>query len=186
MSSVNDQDGISQITRVLQIIVVALVAGLVMFLGVVVVMRQASPPKPQGGIAPPSPILAYLAYAIAAGGLAASILVPKLITDSQRRSIARGTWKPQQTSQGAWLNPFGDAMRLASVYQNQKIIGAALNEGPAFFALIVYLLSGETIVLLVTLGLIAGVAARFPTQSGVERWIEVQLERLNLERQFGE
>jgi hypothetical protein len=71
------------------------------------------------------------------------------------------------------------------VYQTSLIIGAALNEGPAFFALIAYMVEGLPAILGVAAFLILGVAARFPTRARLEQWIDAQKELLIQEQQAG-
>ena len=81
---------------------------------------------------------------------------------------------PAQRPEAVGTAPSG----LCGVYLNQLIIGAAINEGAAFFAGVAYLLERNPIALAVALVLIAGVIARFPTANRVERWIEQQQEKL--------
>jgi hypothetical protein len=71
---------------------------------------------------------------------------------------------------------------LAVVYQTQLIIGAAIDEGAAFFAGIAYLIGKNSIALGAAILLLAGLLARFPTRERVARWIEHQREKLILER----
>ncbi len=69
------------------------------------------------------------------------------------------------------------------VYQTQLIIASALNEGPAFFAGVAYLIGKDTIALGVGVLLIAVLASRFPTRDRVARWIDEQQEKLILDKQ---
>ena len=76
-----------------------------------------------------------------------------------------------------------DTGRLAVVYSTQLIVGAALNEGAAFFAGVAYLIGKDPIALGVGLFLVGVLIARFPTTDRVARWIARQEEMLLVERQ---
>ena len=128
------------------------------------------------------PIITYMAVAFAAISLPLSTIVPLVVTNQQRRAIAAG-----KSTGGAGSAP-GDGDRsaasptpmtgLPAAYLTQLIIGAAINEGAAFFALVAYLIEKNPIALAVAVVLIAGVATRFPTPGRVERWLEQQEEKL--------
>jgi len=76
-----------------------------------------------------------------------------------------------------------DVGKLALIYQNQLIVGAALNEGVTFFALIAYMIEGQPVILGLVVLLILGLAARFPTLGRVMGWIESQQDLLLQDRQ---
>ncbi len=69
-------------------------------------------------------------------------------------------------------------MTPAIAFQTSAIIGAALNEGPAFLAGVAYLIEQNPIALGVMLVLVAAMFVRIPTRDSVERWIEQQEEKL--------
>jgi hypothetical protein len=172
-------------------VVATLVGGLVFFLAIVLYLnaQPRGPARGQQAIgAEPAPLLSYLAIAFAVASVPASILVPQLMAASQRRSIAKGAWTPppQRSGTAPTLNPTSDAGKLASVYITTLIIGAAMNEGAGFFANMAYLLERQQWVLIVAVLLIVGVALRFPTRDRIDRWIEAQLEQLEMDRQRGD
>jgi hypothetical protein len=133
-------------------------------------------------------LITWAAVAITAMMLPMSMIVPGLIASQNRRNIAAGTWKPA-SGQYPPGSPFGpeslqsDAGKLAFVYQTQFIIGAALNEGPAFFVLVAYMLEKNPIALGLAILLLVALAARFPTRLRVSSWIDRQQELLTQERQ---
>jgi hypothetical protein len=65
------------------------------------------------------------------------------------------------------------------------ILGAALNEGPAFLALIAHMVEGNPIALGLGGVLALGVAVRIPTLFRIAQWIEGQIQQVLQERQFG-
>jgi hypothetical protein len=192
MSMTSDEDAIRTVTRQGQIIVGALISGVLVFLVVAVVVGPLAGvgadagAQPAGKLAQSVPILTYIALAVGAVCLSMSLIVPSLLAKQQRLAMAGGkslpgqspASTPAQRPEAVGTAPTG----LSSVYLNQLIIGAAMNEGAAFFAGVAYLVEKNPIALAVALVLIAGLIARFPTASRVERWIEQQQEKLREDR----
>jgi hypothetical protein len=212
MSTPSDQDVIDRVTRQCQIIVGALITGVVFFLGIATVIdmpsnaaaRPGAGEKSAEGPGQPADarlnarpasdgtdfrvLLTWIAVAFAVMSLPMSFVVPGLIAQQNRRAIAAGTWPPasQRAATDRLIGPKESQTstgQLAMVYQTQLIIASALNEGPAFFAGIVYLIGKDMIALGVGVLLIAVLASKFPTRDGVARWIDEQQEKLILDKQ---
>jgi hypothetical protein len=210
MSMIGNHDFIDQVTRTSQIIVGALILGVVVMLGVATVVAQqtkadaqpgagAKPADAQGKPADANlndrptaeqdmaMIITWVAVASAAVVLPLSFVLPRLVAQQNRRAIAAGTWPVMKG--GSPSTPISheaiqtDAGKLAMVYQTQLIIGAALNEGVAFFAAIAYLIGKNPIALGLGILLVGGLIARFPTKDRVELWIDRQQEQLILDKQ---
>jgi hypothetical protein len=191
--SEDDSNLIAGITRTLQIIVAVLVLGLVGFLAIVLYLRVQPAPKPRAGAAAPVatpspsqtlPVLTVAAFTFTVVLLPLSLLVPRLVVDASRKKMVEGTWTPgRQSGATPGPTPASDIGKLAQVYVTQKILGAAMNEGPAFFALVAYMLEGSPIALGLSVLLIVGVGSRFPQRAQVEQWIDNQVDRLELDRQ---
>lgn len=163
--------------RTAQIIVAALVMGVVSF-GVVVVSGIAGGQGGQGNT------LTLLAVGFAAADLVLCLLVPQLLAAAQRRKIAAGTWgSTSAPSQGP--APDTDTGKLAIVYQTKLIIGAAMLEGGCFLALLAYMLERQLPSLVVAGVLLLALLAHLPTYGRVEAWIEEQLRRVEEDRRFG-
>ena len=188
------REEIARRVRTSQIIVGAMVAGLLVFLVVVLVVIQ------QGfaGVPERAPILTYLAIAYVLSAVLARLIVPNLIVGRARRNIIQGTWqvplpdpqqsrysKTMQAQSARFIEQTGDAGQLSVVFQTRTIVAGALLEGAAFFALISYMLGRSPLALILAVFLILGVAAHFPTRSGVIHWIDEQLRLVERERQFG-
>ncbi len=169
-----------------QIIVGFLLLGSIGFLAVVAVLVHR-------GIVEPDPELTRIMHLVLvlflAGAVAARLIVPGVIVAQGRRKIAAGQWSPPQGSaQGdlaALVERTGDAGRLLMVYQMRTIVAAALLEGVAFFAAIVFMLTQSIVGLVVAVALIVALALHIPSRSGVVHWVEEQLELVERERQFG-
>jgi hypothetical protein len=196
MSMSSDQDVIDLVTRTLQIIVAALITGVVVFLGIssVVAPILGAPPGAggAGGAGPPAAagpmdlrdVITWTAVAFAAVGLPLSFLLPGWMSNQNRRSIAAGTWNAPGTP--ALFGPGAlesDTGKLAFVYQTQLIVGAAMNEGPAFFAVVAYMLGKNPIALGLAVLLLVAMVVRFPTRLRVASWIDRQQELLIQDRQ---
>jgi hypothetical protein len=183
MSVSEDPGVVVTTTRRLQIIVGALLLGLVSFL--VVILAVVPAPKPPAPLAPgegggptePLPVLTVTAYTFAVILVPLSLVVPKLLSDAQRSKIAAGNRSPDAPG------PADDVSRLALVYQARKIVGAAMTEGAAFLALVAYMIERNSVALGLSLALIVCVALRFPTRAAVASWIDGQLELIRQERQ---
>jgi hypothetical protein len=196
MSTESDEALIGRVARQSQIIVGALITGVVIFLGIatVVDVTPFPPPRPgagagAGGVmgAPreldAGQLLTWLAVGSAALSLPLSFIVPNLIVKQNRRAIAAGKWPLSQTSFNSSAATDSDTGKLATVYSTQLILGAALIEGAAFFAGVTYLLTKNPIVLGVAILLVVVMVLRLPTAHRVTLWISKQEEMLFLERQ---
>ncbi len=163
----------------MQIIAVALVIGLMTFLVVILYIVQV---QNQGrGTTPPqgAPLISLIAAGFLGVLAIASFLVPAAIMRSTLQRIAAGTWKPAPGMEV----PATDAGKLMVLYQTTLIVGLAMLEGPGFFGGIAYLLEAQAFALgIVAVGIIL-MLARFPTESRVRRWLEVQEEQLGRARQ---
>jgi hypothetical protein len=195
----NDPDVLEPITRTCQIIVSAMIMGVVCFLIIVMFLVPTAinpgPAPVAGGPGAPNipqlagpgvPLFTYLALGMGIAGLVLSFVVPSVFVASARRKIAKGMWTPPATSDAAQFARFaaaGDTGKLAVVYQTQLIIGSALSEGMAFFAGLAYMLERNPLALGMALILLAGLAVRIPTRDRVNAWIDQQQSRLQMERQ---
>jgi hypothetical protein len=166
-------DSIDGLVRTLQIIHGALVGGVVFFLAIVVlVQRDGEFLGKQPWSVTPMMTMTAIVFGVAA--IVAHIVVPGLIVTSQRKAMAK-TAKTEQ----------GDFDGMLALYSTQKIVGAALLEGAAFFNTIAYFLEGTAIPLLLVLLLAALILNRIPSRDGMNRWIEAQLAQLREERHMG-
>ncbi len=200
MSNMTDPDALRPLVRTCQIIIGALIAGVFFFLLITlfithVMMPPAAPvggmavgagaiPAPGGGSLP-LPLISLIAVAFGIMNLAMSFVVPKLVVDQGRRKVALAG--PDAVTQSdpsgpKQLYPAGYTGKLAALYQTQLIIGAALLEGAAFFAVIAYLLERSPIALLTALVLLGVMFTRFPTGDRVNNWLDQQLSLLQEER----
>lgn len=168
------------LARTLQIIVGAMTGGCVLFLVVALVVGGAP------GNSPDPPMLTYVALAVAAGAVAARAIVPGMVVVQARRKIGDGTWKAACESLPRYVESTqsDDARKLAQVLMMRTIVAAAILEGATFFLLIAQMVEHSPVSLIVAVLLIVALLFHIPTRSGVDRWLEDQLQLLNAERPF--
>jgi hypothetical protein len=168
------QAEVNSVARTTQIIVVALCMGVLSF-GLVVFFGGLADEEAEGNTI----TMTSVAFAVLCLGL--SVVVPRAVAAANRRKIAAGTWQPSGNRGNV---PDTDAGKLAATYQLKTIIGAALLEGPAFFALMAYMLEGHWLSLIAAGVLLVGLLAYFPTSDRVQSWVGEQLRLLEEQRYF--
>jgi hypothetical protein len=192
VSMSGDPEAIRSATLQGQIIVGALAAGLITFLVIVnIIDIGTTAPRAAGGgpgaagavrVDAPVPIITYVAVAFGAVLLPISFVVPELVTKQQRVAFASAGTNASSSAgptPGEQADAAGAPLTgLPAAFLTQLVLGAAMNEGAAFFALVAYLIEKNPIALALAVVLIAGVIFRFPTSGRVERWIEQQREKL--------
>jgi hypothetical protein len=175
VSSFEDEPGLALRIKVMRIILLALMASVGLFLLIAVWLRNQ-------GVVPvaPVPIVTYVGFAFAAGLLAAIRYVPNRIVAATRRNLAMIPADLTRRAGHAGLSP--DVGVLLAAYQTRLIIVAALIEGIAYYFLVAYLLDGLWISLVMAGVCLAVLATQFPTEDGVQRWLERQRELLLYDR----
>lgn len=166
------QPTISGTVRVLQIITLAMIAGVSIFLGIG--WMQAKAPNanenPQAGVS----MLLAIGIVAAIGGIIFSTVVVPLITRNQigalQHPVTPDPTDPAKTS----TDTESIDTRLLGIYQVSQILRLAVLEGPAFFLGFIFMTERNLIALGLALGLLAVMAAHFPTALRVERWLENQ------------
>ena len=143
-------------------------------------------PRNGPGVVPPGAsrlslsLFAVLMLAVCGAG---SVLLPRLLTRSALRKIARGTWQPPPRA-----NPgdYGsDAAQLLAVRQTSYIVGLAPLEASALFGCIAYMLERQPLALGVVGVAVLLILIQFPTQRREGAWLERQAEWLAEARHSG-
>ena len=151
-----------QVVRVMQIVVFALISGVVVFAVIAAILSHGKPPG--------DPFLAYIARGFAVLMIVLRSVIPRVIVASQAQQLTAG------------LNVENDedvndvVTRLCGAYQSRVIMENAMLEGAAFFNLIAYMQATHTWSLGVAAALLAIMAIAFPTRGKVEAWVNEQLE----------
>ena len=156
------QNEIEVISRTTQIIVSALCAGIVFFAIFLLFFYEVK----KG----PAGIITYLSLGFAGLETIMCLIVPRVMVVAHRAQVAAGLWSAPGPSKIAT-----DAGKVAQIYQVTTIVGCALLEGAAFFALIAYMLEGNIVAMAVAGLMLIGVTMHFPMTDKVRVWVENQL-----------
>lgn len=166
------QPTISGTVRVLQIITLAMIAGVTIFLGIG--WLQPKPPNananPQAGV---SMLLAVGIVASVSGIIFATVVVP-MITRNQVSALQHPVTPDTKNSATTGAEAESIDARLLGIYQVGQILRLAVLEGPAFFLGFIFMTEHNPLALGTAFGLLAVMAAHFPTVLRVERWLENQ------------
>lgn len=147
----------ASVVRTTQIIIGALMAGLVSFGGVA--LASQNQPNNQS-------ILTILAAGLALMQILMWFVIPGMIVKTQLKTMKD-------------LSEADRMPRLAQVFQTHKIVGAALLEGAGFFNWVAYMIDHQAITLGVVGTLMVLLASMFPTQGQYESWVEEMKHELS-------
>lgn len=174
MTNVDPRDSqFVQAVRVLQIVVAALLAGVVMFTGVVLQMNGLLPlPEKLEDV----DLISIIGIVFAVLVLPLQWIVGRIVAAGAIRM--QGLDDPKQQGEPeAWRPWFG-------VYQTKTIISAAMCEGIAFMNLAYYMIFKSSVSLFGAAILVVALALMFPTPARVAAWIDAQQQRIRQEEQF--
>ncbi len=168
--------------KVMRFVVGAMAGGAAAMLVTVVVSCEAN-----AAILPAAGPMGWISAGVAILAMLASRVVPAVIARQQCARLAAGQFELPAGSPAGPLAALGDAGKLAAIYQTQLIIGCAMLEGAAFFCGVsILIFDGGVIATGVTVSLIVALLWRFPSPSGVARWIEWRLREIELEKTLTE
>jgi len=178
--------------RHLQIIIIALAAGLIVLTAVMLYMvLHLKPAGFIGGQGPQwngVPLLTALFLGIGALNLLLSFVIPVLILKTQTAQWAKqakpieGELTSWETSDLTWLDrvPAETLSKLLSIFQSSRIVAVALCEAAGMMCGIAYLLEAH-LTSLAMVGLsIALMLIRVPTQPMLSNWVFGHIEHLKL------
>ena len=149
----------------MQIIVFALVMGVVTFLGIALVVNGA-------GIEGEPDILSWLGLGIAALMIAAHLIVPRISASAALSQVSTEEVRNADDDRKFEL--------IAPAYQGQLIVACALLEGAAFLNLVGYMLNEYVGNLFAAMALVAMIAAKIPTLSRVEFWVQDRAREIEM------
>ena len=153
-----DEAKLGQIVMPLQIIVAALLMGVLSFAAVAFFLGS----KREADVAR-TPMLTYMSMAFAGVALILYFVVPGLIAARSSRALGRDA----------------SAAAYAPVFQTKTIVACALAEGAAFFALVAYIIEGNLLSYAVVGVMVVAMLFQVPTRSGIRDWCEGQLRNRN-------
>ena len=158
MNQSPQQVGPESVGRISQIIVGALIAGVVMFACVAFFVAKGEPAK--------SPMLALIGAGMAVMAVVVRFIVPTIIVNGGKARLKESSATEVMT-------------QLAGLYQTKMIIGMAVLEGAAFVSLISYISERQFWSYGVVAFLVGVMAISFPSQGQFESWAEEMKRDLN-------
>jgi hypothetical protein len=157
-------EAVVQTTRIINI---ALLMGVIIFLVIAfAVMRKGKLAEDPWDV---TSLMTLASLVFAAGNLAASFLVPPLLT---RRNVAQVLEHDAGDEDPAWAGWGRAAKQLAPLFQTELIIRLALIEGAAFFCVIAFMLEGTLPALIAALVLVGVMVWQFPSESSLRAWFD--------------
>lgn len=151
--------------RTMQIIAAALMMGVLVFLGVVLVVTS-------GRIDGHPGMMTMIAAGFAFLMLVNHFVIPPIISKAQlKQAIETGIHQKPEDER---------TQEYCGIYQTQLIAGFALLEGAAFFNLVAMMLEHCVASIVVVTLLLLLMAAKFPTRDKVSFWVQDKLRELQL------
>lgn len=158
--SLDQSQDLGGTVRNLRIILFALVNGCLIFVGIVLFLRFGGGMQPNGDfLITPIALGACLLEAIL------QAIIPEMQVAAARRRIAA---QP----------PGGEAVTLLGVFRSRTIVGAAMCESGALFAVIAYMIEGHAAILIAALLLVVLILARWPSEDRVRAWLVAQYQKI--------
>jgi hypothetical protein len=162
---------IARSLRTSQITHLALVSGVLIFLGIAfLVVRKGSLAADPWS---PSGVLTLTALAYGSAAIVLSVVIPRFARNSARAALKDGRW----TSPGIPVpaDPAErETMGLLMGLQTSLIIRLALLEGAALLATIALMIEGKALSLVLVLVLLFLMVMQFPTSGSLEQQLETE------------
>lgn len=153
--------------RGMRIVAAALMAGVLVFLGIVLVTTQGD----VIGTHTPE-VLTILGAGFGVLAIVNHFVIPKIIAGSQLRQLVANGFSE--------LDAESKSDRLFGVYRGQLIVALAMLEGAAFFNLIALMAEKNVVSLGVTFLLLGLMVLRFPSRDKVVFWVQDKLRELQM------
>ncbi len=147
-----------------QIIVAALIAGVVTFSGFALFAGLGDGAEQDG-----QPSLSFVMVAVAVVTVLARFVVPPVLVASQRRNALDGNEEIEREN-------------FLGLFVTKTIVENALPEGACFMCIVAYVVEGQWWLFAVVGAVVALMAIGFPTQGKFENWYRTQRELADLSR----
>ena len=162
--------------RVTQIIAASLIAGVVIFLAVVLFLVHVQNPARVNAPAGNLPLLSLIAVVMLATLAPMSLILPRFLNQASLGQLLAGTWKPPEGANPATFGTVTD--KLMSIYQTTLIIRLAMLEAAAFMGVLAYLQEAQPWVLGLVAAALALMALSCPTRGRAQAWLDSQADTL--------
>lgn len=170
-------DRLAEPVKVLQIIVTAMVTGVVLFLGVATQLRlsgqMADQPNGTGSL------VTYIATGYGVAAVLVRTVLASVIVTAGRRKILQ---QVAQSDDDAMSRDEDVVDGLVSLFRVRTIVAAAVLEGSALFLVVAYMIEGESLAMIAAVLLVLFLACHFPTRGRAADWIDRERRRIEQER----
>jgi hypothetical protein len=160
--------------QVLRIITVAMVNGVLVYLGVVLYIHI----RDGHFISSRPPVLTYSALGIAAVLFLVHIYLPRAVVAAGRKKIARGESLPGADD----ANLPQDLSGLCVLYRSSHLLSIAPLVAAGFLAAVAYFAEESWILLVLEALLVIAMVREFPTMASAQKWLEEQEQLILAER----
>lgn len=164
------------ILRTNQIIATALPLGATLFLLIVIglTLGNGKPLSQEFGIM----TLVLIAQMVVVMG--AYVIVPNTVAKATvMKELSNAELAKEVTKESSPV-----AMRLVGIYQTSMIIGSALLEGVAIFAIVIVLIEQSVWALVIAGAMILKLYLRIPTETRVQNWILQMIDYIDSQKQM--
>lgn len=169
--SSHDKKTPESIVKTLRIIILALAGGLIS--AAIIIAAASATDDSVREETPQQPFFTYVAFALFAGAIVGSFLVPKLAVATEIRGLA----KTKNNESDASMEE-----RVLDLFVTRTIIGAAFIEPAGLFASMAFMFERQVIVLFIVPLAIIAILLHFPSVEGVENWISRANQRIDEQR----
>lgn len=175
VDAIDETEFFRRLVASLRIVILALMMGVTMF-GVIAFVSARMPEPAKGEVEPPPKFPSLIVLPVLIGGLAGAVFIPRIVAAGARKQIRLGQWREDKSELTDTSVPAARNEReyLAFAFRTGRIISAALLEGPAFLALVIYMINGEQWLLGVAAAQVVILGLQFPTVDGVTQWVDGQ------------
>jgi hypothetical protein len=171
MAGFDGPDQLDVRIRVMRIIAGAQVLAAVIFLVIVLILRDQG----QGGNPPNGFVsLTSFAWPFCLGNLVAYLIIPRVVVRTGRRRLV--------TVRGPTALP-ADRAAWYGLFQTQLILRLALLQANTLYLTTAYLQEGSPLILGAAITFVVALALHFPSRARVDNWVDTQAELAEQEEQ---
>ncbi|MCP4784514.1 MAG: hypothetical protein GY903_07635 [Fuerstiella sp.] len=154
-----------QSVRVLRIITFAMVAGVLVFMGITLFMNQ-------GAIDGTPKLMSWIGLGMGGLMVVNHLVVPNIVAGAALNGVNRETLRnADETERFSLIYP---------AFQTRHIVARAMLEAGAFMNLVLYMMTRYVGNLAAASVLVVLIAIRFPSVSTVEFWVQDRIRRIEL------
>ncbi|MEM8946898.1 MAG: hypothetical protein AAGD11_17115 [Planctomycetota bacterium] len=177
----HDRKQIQGTARTAQIIITALVMGILGFAVFVLFLGSDTPQDESDSIR----VVTVVAACFAIISIVLAKIVPPVVQRNMRRNILEGN-RIKNNISAERAAAMGDVKLVAQSFLTTQIISAALPEGAAFMNLVAFMLEQQIISLVIVAALVTTMFFKFPSATKTESWIEGELQLIEAVRPLRE